>query len=485
LKKSIVWQSCVSIDSFDYDFLSEKDHAETYAEKEELNENIKKMRLKISNLNYLQREIMVMHYIDDAPIKSISQKLNIPESTVKWHLHDTRKKLKKEIIEMDETNFVYRPGKLHMAISGNPGPAPDAHKINNSLSKQNICLACYREAKTPNELAEMLGIAQAYVEFDLKWLVEKQLMKSENGRYCTMFSIKNHSSWDATFNLFIKNKANFCDAIIEKFMAKQDKIKNINFNGSDQPMEKLLWLFIYKFIDYVSHGVAYEERRYPQPERPIMPDGGQYFPLGFDRFETTKETVKLLDEKYREIDNWSSNGAMQSNAQSGEIFHWMGLYNAGRHTLVKLHSIGDKNYQIKQVLLKTLYEGFSIGDLDDGEKELLGEMISYGWISKKDDKIIHNFCIFTHEQEKALKDVFGEIYEEIKDETYSVFAEIEKLLRADLPKHLAFYANYHIYRTFCNAIPIITGFAYYDGKIYDPKDEAECGLLTFQVVKNN
>ena len=486
LKKNIALQSCVSIDSFDYDFISEKDHAEKYAEDEELNDRIKKMRLKISTLNYIQREIMVRYYIDELPVKTISEKLNITESTVKWHLYDTRKRLKKEITEMDITNFVYRPGRLHMAISGNSGSAPDTDKINESLTKQNICLACYKEAKTPKELSEMLGIAQAYIEFDLKWLVEKQFMKNENDKYYTMFSIKDRKAWDTTHNLFIKNKENFCDVIIEKFIVKQGKIKDINFYGSSQPMEKLLWLLIYKFVGYIDYKVTYEEGRYPQPERPIMPDGGQYFPLGFGDCEMNAETVKLLDEKYMEIGDWDANGAMQSITHTqGERFHWMGLYKAGNNALQNLFSYGEKNLQIKLVLLKALNKDFNTEDLNDEEKAILSEIISYGWLSKKDDKIICNFCVFTYKQEEMLQNIFAEIYEEIKDETYKVFNEIENLLHADLPKQLDFYKNYHIYMTFYNAIPIITGFAYYDGKIYDPKDEAECGLLAFQVIKNS
>jgi len=93
LRKSVVSKSCVSIDSLEYEFPSEEDHAERYAEAEEMSERIKKMRLKVANLNYLQREIMIMHYIDELPIKSISKKLSITEASVKWHLHETRKKL--------------------------------------------------------------------------------------------------------------------------------------------------------------------------------------------------------------------------------------------------------------------------------------------------------------------------------------------------------------------------------------------------------
>ncbi|MCL2773429.1 MAG: RNA polymerase sigma factor, partial [Oscillospiraceae bacterium] len=453
LKENVVLRSCVSIDSFDYDFLPEKDHAEKYFEEEEMKDNIKKMRLKISNLNYLQREIMIMHYIDELPIKSISQKLNITEANVKWHLYDTRKKLKKEINEMNNVNYVYRPGKLHMAVSGNPGPAPDTNKINESLTKQNICLACYREAKTPAELAETLGIAQAYIEFDLEWLIEKQFMKNDNGRYSTIFSINSPDFSAKIANVFLRNKENFSDEIIEKFMSKQDKIKALNFYGSDQPMEKLLWFLIYRFINFVDYKVTYEENKYPQPERPIMPDGGQYFPLGFEQPETHKKTVEFLNDEYRKIHKWDCNGSM-CNPRDKISLYWIGLYNAGRHTIERLFSSepNNKYYQTYQLFCKTLNQDFNLNDLNDTEKEILSEMISYGWVSKKDDKIIHNFCIFTHEQEKALINIFAEIYEEMKDEIYKIFTGLEKFCRTDLPKHLDFYTNYHIYMAFYNAI---------------------------------
>ena len=487
LKRNIVLQSCVLTDSFDYDFLSEKDHADKYIEEEELNETVRKMRLKISKLNYLQREIMVMHYIDDLPVKSISKKLNITESSVKWHLYDTRKKLKKEIIEMNNTDFVYRPGKLHMAVSGNSGPAPDTWKINESLTKQNICLACCKEARTAGELAEMLGIAQAYIEFDLKWLVEKQFMKNENGRYYTMFSVKKPDFEAKITDFFLKNKEKFSDAIVNKLIKKQDKIKAINFYGADQPFEKLLWLLIYLCINYIGNKISYLENKYPMPERPIMPDGGQYFPLGFDRSETGKTSLEYLPEKYRKIVNWDSNGAMANPRDDGISLRWYGLYKAGKHTLAMLFSSQPnlKYSEIYRIFYKTLSGDFIIDDLNDDEKEILSEIISYGWISKKDDKIIHNFCVFTQEHFKASESIFGEIYEEMKGDIYEIFSEIEKLCRADLPKHLDFYINYHIYMAFYNAHVLTTGFAYYDGKLYEPKDETECGLLTFQVIKND
>ena len=488
LRSRVILRSCISVDRFERDFLSEDDYTEGFVEADEMSDQIKKMRLKVSNLNYLQREIMVMRYIDGLPIKSISKKLSITEANVKWHLYNTRKKLKKEINEMADTNFVYRPGKLHMAVSGNSGPAPDTLKINESLIKQNICLACYKEAKTTDELVDMLGVAKAYVEYELKWLVERQFLQCNNGRYNTMFSIKGYDFHTKVLLLFLENKTVFSDVIIDKLVAEQDKIKAIGFYGSNQPIEKLLWFLLYRFTEYAQDRVVWNTNKYPQPERPIMPDGGQYFPLGFDQVMPEKRddfnNAPNRNEKYKNIRSWHSNGTMCA-ADDYYTLRWYGLYTAGNHTIGQLFkTYSSKNYNTRQVLFKTLKNDFDINRLNDEEKGILSEIISNRWISKNNDEIIHNFSVFTKAQAQSLTNIFDEMYNDLKSVIYSIFAEIEKFCRADLPKHLEGYLNYHIYMTFHDALKITTGFAYYDGKIYEPKDEIECGLLTFHVIKN-
>ena len=486
LKKNTVLRTCVSIDAFDYDFLSEYDHTEKYLEQQELNDKIKIMRSKVQNLNYLQREIMIMHYIDEQPIKSIAEKLNITEANVKWHLYDTRKKLKREITEMNNTTnteFVYRPGKLHMGLSGNGGPTPDVHKINESLTKQNIALCCYRESKTSGEIAEMLGIPKAYVEYDLEWLVERQFMKQENYRYTTMFSITGSDFFVKLAQIFSETKADFADVIVDKFMTKADKIKTINFHGSEQPMEKLLWLFIYGFISSTSMRVIYGENGENILDNfPVMPDGGQYFSLGFDKSESgemERARGMGLEEKYKGIDGWHCNGPMSADAEVVD-FDWMGLYNAGQHAVSELFFEGEteKRKRAVEIISKSFDNKFSVDKLNDEAKEVLGEMIEIGLVSKKDDKIVCNFAVFTGEQYEKLHRIYEETYEEMKDEISKMFERLQKLCRDDLPKHLDYYTNHHALIAFNHGITFVTGFALYDGKIHEPKNSTECGFLT-------
>jgi hypothetical protein len=107
-------------------------------------------------------------------------------------------------------------------------------------------------------------------------------MKKENNKYYTTFSIQSRDFYMKRAKVFYENKKNFSDVIIDKFMERETEIKALNFHGSDMPMEKLLWLLIYRFTDFICSKVVYEEKKYPAPKHPIMPDGGKYFPLGFD-----------------------------------------------------------------------------------------------------------------------------------------------------------------------------------------------------------
>ena len=153
---------CVSMENLQLE--DPRDFAEDYAQEELRREQTLRMRRQISLLNRLQREIMISFYIDGLSVREIAEKHRMTQSAVKWHLCQTRKKLKKEITDMENQEYVYRPRKLHMAISGTVDSmgSSDIVMLENSLTKQNLCLACYRQPKTPQELAGQLGIPMAH-----------------------------------------------------------------------------------------------------------------------------------------------------------------------------------------------------------------------------------------------------------------------------------------------------------------------------------
>ena len=62
------------------------------------------LRLKISRLSAIYREIIILRYFDGLSTKAIAQKLSIPEGTVTWRLSEARRKIKKEFDKMMRDN---------------------------------------------------------------------------------------------------------------------------------------------------------------------------------------------------------------------------------------------------------------------------------------------------------------------------------------------------------------------------------------------
>ena len=150
-----------------------EDFAASLADDEETRQRLSRLRERLSRLDGTRREVMIAHYLENEPVKALAQRLAFSESQIKWILFDTRKRLKKELTQMEPSAYVYRPHTLSMAQSGRPVPSSDIRYIQDSLARQNICIACYREALTPEELSRKLGLPRPYVDADLKLLEEK------------------------------------------------------------------------------------------------------------------------------------------------------------------------------------------------------------------------------------------------------------------------------------------------------------------------
>ena len=147
---------------------------------------------------------------------------------------------------------VYRPGRLAVGISGMPGPDPDTKRINENLIRQNICLLCYREEKTIDELAALTGIPKPYLEFDLDWLVQREFLSPNGKRYRTAFAIIDQKHYQHIGALYQDSRREYIDKIIDHLYASYETIRGIGFYGSDFPRERLMWAVIMLFTSYVS-----------------------------------------------------------------------------------------------------------------------------------------------------------------------------------------------------------------------------------------
>lgn len=139
-----------------------------------------RLTFELSLLSRIQRECVVLYYLQNRSVKEIARILGIPEGTVKSRLFDARKNVKKGMEEPMENNetknkrLSYAPADLNMCGSNN---IPSHwHFLQDTMVKQ-ILVACAYEGKTVREIAETIGVAPVYFEEKIDYLLKHKFIK--------------------------------------------------------------------------------------------------------------------------------------------------------------------------------------------------------------------------------------------------------------------------------------------------------------------
>lgn len=161
-----------------------------FDENNENGDKIAKLQSEIAYLSKTQRQIFISYYFENLKQSEIANKLNIPLGTVKWHLFEAKKDLKRGMDTMRETSRLkFHPIKFEsIGVSGSNGTKNAAEYLRSAIS-QNICYAVRNTAKTINEIADDLGISPVYIEPEVDYLEEYGLLKELNGKYIVNFLI--------------------------------------------------------------------------------------------------------------------------------------------------------------------------------------------------------------------------------------------------------------------------------------------------------
>lgn len=438
------------------------DFASTLAEREETEQLRRWVHQRVVNLSRMQREIFILFYVEQIPQREIARRLAISEATVRWHLFDGRRKIREGATHMDRTEFVYRPRLLDMGINGQDTPDSAVKALRKSLLMQNLCCACYAQGRTVSELAGMLGVVSPYIEHDLEWLVEQELITESHGKYFTAFTISSSAQEAAVFRVFKAHKATLSDTIVRHLMQQEHVIRDIGFIGSDRPMNRLLWLLIYLFT-----------RRLPMPtetpEPPIRPDGGKYWPLGFDRTENV----------FPERSSFAYNGSMCNDG-----FYWFGLHDFGQSEIEHMMDGWTPEYKaLRTALEKLIFSGFDSHCLTEADRFSLAQLIEKGFVIKADDTLRPNFVIMTRAQYARLYEtVFVPLMEALQPEITRLAQELHALALRELPPHLQHLAPLAEAMAQQDLAWCTELMAFQDGTLCHPADKRDGEFLTMAYI---
>jgi RNA polymerase sigma factor (sigma-70 family) len=444
---------------------------------------ISRMRREISNLSKLQREVMISHYLDGLSVAETAKRLNTTESAVTWHLFDARKKLKKEIENMDaKTNYLYRPGKLSIGVSGDGGPNPDTKWVSGNLIRQNLCLLCYREGKTIDELLTLTGIPRPYLEFDLDWLVTREFMTLEGKKYSTAFPIISQNHMREIDTLYRDSRDILIDCVIDYLWEHEKEIRDIGFYGADFPTERLMWAIITMFISFASRNSPLLTKLKRMDDRPIRPDGGKYIIMAADKSE--------VDELYPSEILWGGYSGIWSDScipgSNTDMYYWLGVNTFANP---KYHPEITRVDGTARTLMHWIYSSasepwFTDSKLDPHGKEILAEAIADGLIEKNSETYAPKFVVFTQEQlQKLGEDIYSPLLDSIEPVLNDLGKKISDMHKKDFPKNIKHYVDYHTYIDLWDFGIYTLMYAALDGKLWMPKKPEQGTPLTLVIVK--
>ena len=190
--KSII---CVSVDEVS-DIIADPDSI--FIEDDDA-DIIRRLQSEIAYLSKLQRKIVIAYYFENRKQVDIAKDFDIPLGTVKWHLFEAKRELKRGMDTMRKTSELkFNPIKFgSIGISGSIGTKSCDEFFRSSLS-QNVCYCVRNEAKTVNEIADSLGVSPVYVETEVDFLEEYGFLKQTGNKYIVNFIIS-----EPTEELFI------------------------------------------------------------------------------------------------------------------------------------------------------------------------------------------------------------------------------------------------------------------------------------------
>lgn len=208
------------------------------------------LQRELSLLSSSYRDITVAYYIRGEKIKDISEKLRLPEGTIKRRLHESRQNLKEGLnMAREKGTRSYLAENISFVMSGSPGKDGSPWSLIERRIPKNILLEAYRNPVTLEELCMGLGIAMPYMEEEVKLLTEGTLLKEVGkGIFETDFIIIDKDMQTDIFKTMELSEA-FCPKLLEQLDDMLEDIRSIGFIGSDQPTEELYWLMIPLIVD--------------------------------------------------------------------------------------------------------------------------------------------------------------------------------------------------------------------------------------------
>ncbi|MBP3917763.1 MAG: sigma-70 family RNA polymerase sigma factor [Clostridia bacterium] len=365
-------------------------------------EQLALLRRELAFIRSDYRHILVAYYLENKSVRLIASSLSLLETTVKQRLYRARMILKEGMdMAREFGKRSYHPEQVSFVQSGKDGKRGQPWSIITHLLYKNIFLEAYENPQTAEELSLELGIALPYMEDELEFLVEEQLLRKNGNQYQTNFPIisKEEQRKEFESNLSIQKPLTekIC-ALIDAYMREDGTeidIQNIRY-------EDAKWALLVRTFDWLqwnkNEKIFGEEYRNEYPKRP---DGGAWILTGYETIDW--QVPAFVGE----------NGYISHDQNEITIDINFGQY---KFFWENIQQKTPTHLSYKEVY--TLWLVCS-GRTDECEESYIENLITYGYLKKENAEIGPNLVIFhkraDHPDGAALAQKLHTVRNEIND----------------------------------------------------------------------
>ena len=186
------------------------------------------------------RDIFIDYYIGEMPIRTLSKKYSLPETTIKWRLNIGRQKIRERIGES-------RMDKVYRRINWNTtccNGSMDSDKYLHTQISRAICQAVYEKPLTVEEISISTGIPAMYIEDELPRLEYGDAVCKMGNKYAANFIVFRLQDRKDTEGVAAPLVKEIADRFATLLQNEASTVSSLDFYGHDFGMDRLGYLLI-------------------------------------------------------------------------------------------------------------------------------------------------------------------------------------------------------------------------------------------------
>ena len=397
-------------------------------------EDMRLLRRELALLTNFYRRTLVCFYYDELSIAETAAKLDLSVEMVKFYLRKGKIKLKENYImskEYGEKSFNPAPFAVYRGTLGMC--SVNVWEIFSRKLPCQIALVCYDSPKKTDEICLETGVPAAYIEDELKILLEAELLISPvKNKYQTNFFILRKNALAQLKEQFIRMYEKYIPEVTAAYEKYLPEMKQCGIFKYDAEDKRYAWFFEDKVVNFEYSNMDIADEQYM-----TLADGavGIVFAQEGEGRAVGKDHCSI-------------------NIKEGVNIHAAAVQN----NLFQIHQrelcYSGNN---KAAALYDIYKG----ETKDNDIGLYAQLIEQGYAFKENGQLICGVAMHNKKSKKLFEKINAELNSVLTPLCKEIYDSVSKIVASTIPPQLkqyihaytatevGFYANSYFIEALC------------------------------------